>query len=116
VGLQSFLLEALVDPAVLALSARIEVIANARVGTDIGAKIRLQLKSGATREREVSVPLGSPAHPLSRTDLVAKFVECAGLALKPLSNASANQLAEVILNLDSLEDVSRDLTPLLHID
>jgi 2-methylcitrate dehydratase PrpD len=116
VGLQSFLSEALVDPSVLAMSRRVEVHTNTRMGTDIGAKVRLQLKSGATSEREVCVPLGSPAHPLSRTDLVAKFVECAGLALRPLSNASADHLAEVILNLDAVSDLSRDLTPLLHID
>jgi 2-methylcitrate dehydratase PrpD len=116
VGLQSFLPEALSDPHVLALAAKVNVNVNARSGTDIGAQMRVHLESGNARECEVSVPLGSPTHPLSKRELVEKFVECAGLALQPLNDPAANRLADLILNLETLDDISRDLTPALHVD
>lgn len=116
VGLQSFLPEGLSDANVLALAAKVDVNITARGATDIGAHIHVELKSGSPREREVSIPLGSPTHPLNKRELVEKFVECAGLALRPLSNPAANHLANLILNLENLDDVSRDLTPALHVD
>ena len=116
VGLQSFLPDGLRDPHVLSLATKVDVNVTTRSGTDIGARVRVELRSGSPREREVSVPLGSPAHPLNERELVEKFVECAGLALQPLSNPAANQLAGLILDLENLDDVSRDLTPALHVD
>jgi 2-methylcitrate dehydratase PrpD len=116
VGLQSFLPEGLRDPHVLALAAKVDVNVTARSGTDIGARVRVETKSGSPREREVSVPLGSPTHPLNKRELVEKFVECTGLALQPLNDPAANHLADLILNLETLDDIGRDLTPALHVD
>lgn len=116
VGLQSFLPEALADPDVLSLASRIEVDTTALTGSDIGASVRLQIQGGRAREQVVSVPLGSPSHPLSEQDLLAKFLECAAMARQPLGQARASQLAQTLLSLENVADISQDLTPLLRVD
>jgi 2-methylcitrate dehydratase PrpD len=114
VGLQSFLPETLVDPAVLSLASRIHVDATLPVGSPIGARLRVQLRDGTAWEQCVSSPLGSPDHPLPVQTLRAKFIECAGLGLDPLSPARATRLADAILSLEKMADIGEELAPLLR--
>mgnify|MGYP000751878029 CR=1 FL=1 len=53
----------------------------------------------------VENPRGCPENPLSYEQLVAKFIDCAGRARKPLDTAAAASLADAIMALEDCEDV-----------
>jgi 2-methylcitrate dehydratase PrpD len=107
VDLDSFGPEALGDPAVLALAARVSTTVNAGEGWQPGSggAMVIRLRDGTALEAQTADSLGCPARPLTTEDLVAKFVDCAGRAALPLSDAAANALASRILALETCENV-----------
>ncbi len=114
VGLQSFQSECLADERVLRLAARTTVSADAPPRTAIGARLRIRTHGGVEREMEVLTPLGSPSHPMSSQALIAKFIECAGLAAHPLGSDAARRFADRTLSLEELTDAGTQLMPLLR--
>lgn len=61
--------------------------------------VEVTLVDGRVLRQEVLDPRGSPARPLSEEQLLAKFVDCAGRAAKPLPPPSAAALGRRILAL-----------------
>jgi 2-methylcitrate dehydratase PrpD len=72
--------------------------------------VTLRLRDGRELVRRVDTARGYPENPLSDEELLAKFKECAGLALP---RRRAEDLAEAVLRLDELADVNQ-LTELLR--
>lgn len=60
--------------------------------------LTLVLTDGTRHERRVMQSLGHPDRPLSDAALVAKFVDCAGRSVHPLSRPQAEALAHLILD------------------
>ena len=68
--------------------------------------VEVVLSSGATVTRRVDVPLGHPNRPLSREQLVDKFMDCASHAPLPLSHAALESVVDLIDRLENLDDVA----------
>ena len=108
VTLDSFTASALEDPEVLAVAARVEFLQRADWGRGqaVCGAVALHLQGGRQQRIEIEVPQGSPARPLDDASLVAKFVDCAGRAAKPLASADAQVLARRLLDLAVEPDVN----------
>jgi 2-methylcitrate dehydratase PrpD len=106
VALDDFTPANLCDPAILALAAKViprrhEAPAWQRGS---GGRMEIALADGGTLAAEVDNALGCPERPLGETALVAKFVDCARRAARPLAEADAHALAEHILSIDDCPD------------
>lgn len=103
VSLDDFAPARLADERVLTLAAR--VFYSAEPGTGMSdvmrGKLELRIRGGKTLSQRVDRPLGHPDNPLDEKRLLAKFVDCAGRAAKPLAAAQAQRAATAILNIDS---------------
>ena len=95
ITLASFTAEALASPAVLALAERVRFESDARLGMTSGI-MRIATASGSI-EIEVDRPRGNPDDPLPLADLRAKFVSCAGQAVRPFPPEAAEAIADEIL-------------------
>lgn len=80
--------EVFADPAIAALADRIEIVLDGNDDPNAMApqRIEIALRDGTRHLRDIDAPLGSPAHPLSPEQRVAKVRQCFALAdvrLKP---------------------------------
>lgn len=75
----------------------------------VSGAVEVTLLDGRVLRHEVLQPRGSPAHPLSDAELIAKFVDCAGRARQPLAAEPANALARRILELHTAVDAGEIL-------
>jgi len=112
VDLDSFDAATLADPAVLALSARVEarIAADAAWRRGSGGSLVLRLANGRVLAATRVDALGCPERPLDESALVAKFADCAGRAERPLAPAQAMALAERLLTLEDCADVGAVFT------
>lgn len=107
VDLDSFSPATLADPAVLDLSGRVTAMVDANPAWQrgTGGRLAITLADGRRLEASCRTALGSPERPLGSAQLVAKFVDCARRAARPLAGDQARALAEGILNLETCADV-----------
>ena len=94
-----------VDPAVLALAARIYPEVDSAVeGVGVSAAptiVEMVLASGEKLSARVDYIKGHPENPMDLEGCVAKFKQCASYSARPLTD---QRLAEVIGLIDHLED------------
>ena len=95
------------DPATLALSDRIEGTVVDRTGPRGWVTISARLPDGRTVTVESTDPFGSPEKPLSGEQMRAKFRDCAGNAIRPLSRDGVDAALAELEGLEDLEDVGR---------
>jgi 2-methylcitrate dehydratase PrpD len=108
VTLDGFTDERLRDPALLRLAERMEFEADPSY-RDSGGALTVETRSGAVLGYVVEDLAGSPSRPLSDDDLVAKFLDCAAHAASPLHASDGRRLAEVVLRLEEVRHVGREL-------
>jgi len=107
---RSFLADAINDPTVRALAAKVEIVIDPAVEAvyprQFGASVRLELSDGAVRERAVMECHGTPADPCSNQEHVDKFGWLAGGVLP------ANTVSELARLIDATPTLAnaRDLT------
>src|SRR5215469_13077431 len=98
------------DASVLSLSDRITGLA--QHGRPRGAlSIAVRRTDGRSITVEATHPIGSPEKPLSDAQFEAKFRDCAGNAVQPLSDASVDAALAAIRRLDEFADARELLTP-----
>ncbi|HYP78966.1 MAG TPA: MmgE/PrpD family protein [Steroidobacteraceae bacterium] len=98
VNLDSFGAPARDNPAVLALTPSVGF--EVEPGWDhapASGGVRIRMRDGRELETEFAEPLGSPGRPLGEDQLVDKFVDCLGRAMRPIPPAAARSLAGRIL-------------------
>lgn len=80
VTLEDFTDEAVADPVVTDLMARVEMVVDDRHrdGTQYPASVQVTMRDGRVVERTVELARGKNANPLSEDELCAKFAACAG--------------------------------------
>jgi 2-methylcitrate dehydratase PrpD len=108
VTLEAFTVDRLADPELLALADRIEFEADPALDTGCG-RVSVSTVGGATLVHEVTALAGSPANPLSREQLVDKFIDCARHAVCPFDASGGRRFAEQILRLEEVESVAAEL-------
>ncbi len=112
-GLQDFTAERLADPAVLALAARVEVVADDNPDPAAFTPATATAKTCDGRQRSVSVKaqLGSPADPLSKAQHMAKAQACMAFAGLPDRHAP---LVALMSDFASVPDVGVAIGALLR--
>jgi len=116
VTLKNYGNSALNDPAVLNLAQRLTFeVSSDPTATDNATRgtLSLTLRGGQTVSLHVENPLGHTTRPMSEGALRDKFVQCVGLARDPALVSRADNMAEVVLTLDSIFDLRRRLFWLL---
>ncbi len=100
VTLDSFLPQALDDPQVRAVAARLIERRNPGWGRAEAASgsLTVHLRDGRVLVHKVAQAAGHPDRPMTDSDLIAKFVQCAAHAATPLAAAEAEALAARILD------------------
>ena len=107
VGLDDFSAQALGDPQLLALAAKVSSIVapEASWQRGEGGRMVVAMADGSRFEASLDDALGCPARPLGEAALVAKFIDCAGRAARPVGREAAERLAARILALEDCPDV-----------
>jgi 2-methylcitrate dehydratase PrpD len=91
------------DPRVLALADRI--VGVAREGRAKGSlAITVQKTDRRSLTVEATDPIGSPQKPLTKAQFEAKFRDCAGNAVQPLSDADLDAVLATIGRLETMPD------------
>jgi 2-methylcitrate dehydratase PrpD len=105
VGLDSFAPGRLEDPALLGLAERMTFGDDPGYGPE-GGSVTVALTDGRTLTETVPAALGSPASPIGDEGLVAKFLDCAAHAARPLPEQEWRALAGILLALDAVDDTA----------
>jgi 2-methylcitrate dehydratase PrpD len=110
-GLSQFEPECLRDPLVREFEKRVEITTNAELGREevfsSPAMVEIETHSGVTHSLTVREMRGHPKRPLTESDLVSKFRDCADGVL---SQRRASALQRCILRLDSLASIREMMT------
>ncbi len=97
----------LVDPAVAALMAKIEMRSDDRLDSlypeGAPARVTIRTKAGQTLSKEVIYPRGHAKNQLSDADVLAKFHE---LTAARLNDAQRTSVLETLLKLEGVSDVT----------
>jgi 2-methylcitrate dehydratase PrpD len=102
INLGSFTPAALVDPTTLALASMCRFEVTERFATNaVGGGVTIHTTDGRKLCGAIDTAAGSPERPLSRAQLVAKFMDCTGHAAMPLDRAAAADLARRLLSLEA---------------
>ena len=97
------------DSSVLALADRIRGVPRESRPTR-SLSITVQRTDGRLVTVEASDPIGSPAKPLTKAQLEAKFRDCTRNAMQPLSDASVDAALAAIGRLEALPDARELMT------
>jgi 2-methylcitrate dehydratase PrpD len=111
VGVESYTDEAIRDPAVLELAARVEHVRRdfPTYPQSFPGWVRIETRAGAVFERELVHQRGGPENPMTADEVAAKFRANAALAL---ADDSVAALEQAILALDEQPDLARCFAPL----
>lgn len=55
--------------------------------------------------KQVDYPYGHPQNPITRDDLISKFMDCASHSAKPLSKSNREALVKTISELEKIDDI-----------
>ncbi|MBI4331912.1 MAG: MmgE/PrpD family protein [Chloroflexi bacterium] len=108
VGLRDFTPEAMKDPAVLQMADKV----NVKLNPDFNPSnyhpgiTEITTKAGKTYSKRVDVPSGSPKNPISKEDLMQKFLDCASYSRRPLTQQDIKKIVDMVTNLEKLDDVA----------
>lgn len=103
VGLEEFAPRWLEESAVHELAARVAITVDPSNTGWSGRRVQVRLKSGEVLSDRTEELRGSPARPLSDSDLASKFD---GLAIPVVGPSRARRIAEAVWGFDRVEDVS----------
>jgi 2-methylcitrate dehydratase PrpD len=106
VDLATYTKPAIADPAIVALTRVIRVVADLSIDSTAiePASVTLTLKSGRVLELSSDTIKGSPQEPMTPGELQAKFIACLRFGLDA-RREDAEKLAGTIAGLEVLEDV-----------
>lgn len=111
VGTSTYLPEAIEDPAVLSIARRVryEVRDFPTYPTAFPGALELTLRDGRRLSASLMYQVGGPDNPLSEEALRTKFHDNASLVLR---EATVDELAETLLGIDEIHDLSGALSML----
>ncbi|MEM2534617.1 MAG: MmgE/PrpD family protein, partial [Candidatus Nezhaarchaeales archaeon] len=106
-GLRQFTYENLSKNDVKDLIKRVRVYLDDEINMlypqKLGARVKVTVRSGKTYEKVVESAKGSPENPLSKDELISKFIDLASLKV---GFEKSKELANVIMKLEKLDSVS----------
>jgi 2-methylcitrate dehydratase PrpD len=100
--------QALLDPKIVALIPKIEVVVDELNHEELApARVAVLLASGEWLEATCDHVPGDAAHPLSQIEWQTKLLECAERSERPITSAQLAELQMRVDHLDDLNDVSQ---------
>ena len=107
VELESFSEERLHDSKVLACARKVTFEVDEALTKEQNKKtaVTVTMKDGTRYFAENELPLGCVENPLSDAELFAKFKNCMSSGVKAYSQARIQQVFDMIMSLESLEDI-----------
>ncbi|MFH2127580.1 MAG: MmgE/PrpD family protein [Pseudomonadota bacterium] len=101
--------EAIGEPAVLALAAKVRIKADPLVPANdlLRAAVSVELTGGERLESLIEAPLGNPVRPMDMARCREKFAKCLAYSGLALSEPAANELLEFIAHLERADDAGR---------
>jgi 2-methylcitrate dehydratase PrpD len=107
VELATFQAPQITEPAVAALAARASVAIDDTIDPAAMSPTRVTIgfRDGRRDVRFLEHMEGSPEQPLSETEVVEKFVKCMNAGLNA-GRSEIDRLANIVLDMDNLEDVT----------
>jgi len=115
VCLNDFTPDAIRDPAVLEISRKIEPKLVPELTRQKGFDsviLEVQTLGGKKYSKRVDVLKGSLDDPITNEELAEKFKDCASHSVKPIKKQNIDKAAELILNIDTVDDI-RDVVSLI---
>ncbi len=106
--LGDFAPQALADPQVLEIARRVAFRFDAersRMGIE-PVIVEVRCRDGRTYSRSADWAYGNPRNPLSDTDLVAKFKDCAAYSARPFPDSTLDQVAASVMHLEQVPNIS----------
>jgi 2-methylcitrate dehydratase PrpD len=68
--------------------------------------LQIETLNGRTYSKSSQFPYGHPDNPMSDEAFVSKFMDCAQHSVKKFPKRTLNKIAELILNLEEIKDIS----------
>lgn len=103
---QDYTLEKLADEDIMALAAKVEVVADPELEKLYDFKwpsiVEVFMKDGRSFSSRRDLPKGEPEHPLSDAEIKEKFMD---LACDSVSAAQAEKIYQMVLDFENIEDV-----------
>jgi 2-methylcitrate dehydratase PrpD len=114
IGFDTFTDRLVQDERAQALTRRITMyvhdgIEGAWKGGSRPVNVRLKLRDGRVRERQVDISKGNPEVAMTPAELNVKFEDCARLSLDPVAMKAASQSLQTIENLKAISDLTLQL-------
>lgn len=117
-GLAHFTEEALQRSDVLALASRVQPFVDDELDRDwrrviTPAKVSIRFRDGQTVHARVDYSKGHPRNPMTPEEFVAKTVDCATVAARPLDAETVDRFASTVSELQSIPDIAMLVQTLL---
>lgn len=112
VTLASFTPEAIRDPDILSVAAKVKVTYDPKYDTGGLEPVRIEvlMKDGKTHSVEKLTATGSPENPVTFDECVEKFYGCVDYSAYPMTRGNADAIVETIKGLDKMDDISELVT------
>jgi 2-methylcitrate dehydratase PrpD len=104
VSLADFTAEGIRDEAAIAIAERTRYAVDEAME---GGIVKVVTTDGRSPEAYIKVPLGHPSRPVPYERLVAKFKDCCGYAITPLTTNDVDALIALVENLEEVDDMAR---------
>ena len=107
VSLASFTEEAIRDPEILSVAAKVKVTYDPKYDTGGLEPVRIdvKLKDGTVHSVEKLTATGSPEQPVSFEGCVEKFNGCVEYSTLPMPRANADKIIETVKSLEKMSDI-----------
>lgn len=106
-GLRQFTYESLKRDEVRSLTKKVKVYVDDQVNSmypqKFGSRVKVKVRGGQVYEELIEEAKGSPENPLSKEELIGKFIELASLKM---SQEKCRQVASMVMQLERLSDVN----------
>ena len=72
-----------------------------------GAVVIIRTKKGEEYSKRLYYVKGNPKNPMTMDDVVDKYKRCLQYSARPLSQNKAEEVIEIVANLEQIEDVAK---------
>ena len=108
VTLSSFTPEAILDPEILGVAAKVKITYDPKYDTGGLEPVRIdvKLRDGKIHSVEKLTATGSPEQPVSFSGCIDKFYGCLDFSTNPMPRGNADAIVEVVKGLEKLGDIN----------
>ena len=103
--LNSFTEEAIKDPKIAELTAKIKLIIDPQIKHKVPITVKIRTKAGQVYSETVHTYKGMPEDPFTPEEFREKFRKCVRFSIRPMVEEQVESMIERIEKLDDLEEI-----------